>query len=294
VTSQFPDSFLTLGDWARTHERTLAEARQRFVQTALLAGLAATTGLRGALVFKGGNALDFVWSPNRSTIDLDFSLDAGALTVESSAESLQPSIVRALQITQSRFGVAVQLHGIRQHPPGSDRSFATLESRIGYALPDEARLRQRMQAGQRSTQVIPVEISLNDSICDTTRIPIGATGAVIRTATIEDIVAEKLRALLQQPIRNRRRSQDALDLAIILADKPELDPIMIGDFLSMKCRARNIEATKQAFRDEAVASYARAEYDQLEATTHRPLPPFDQAWARILAFVDKLDIAENG
>lgn len=293
MTEQFPASFQSLGIWAQEHVRTLAEARQRFAQMVILIGLAETAVLQRSLVFKGGNALDFVWSPNRSTIDLDFSLDTVTLDFDLSAAALSTLIANALLVVEPRFGMSMHLHGVRQHPPGPNRSFATLEARIGYALPDEFALRRRMEAGQRSTQVVPVEISLNEAICAATYIPIGVSGAVLRVATVEDIVAEKLRALLQQPARNRHRSQDVLDLAIILSDRPDLDPVTIGYFLDTKCRARNIRATREAFLDATIADYARSEYGELAVTTHRPMPSFDEAFSRILTFVGVLDIPDR-
>ncbi len=52
----------------------MSEARRRFAQYAVLRAIASLAWLSEPLAFKGGDdALDFVWSPDRSTIDLDFS-----------------------------------------------------------------------------------------------------------------------------------------------------------------------------------------------------------------------------
>lgn len=87
------------------------------------------------------------------------------------------------------------VHGVRQNPPGPDRHFVTYNIRAGYALPDEARLRQRMTSGNSSSRVVEIDISLNDSICDDQWVEINPQ-LKLRIATLEDIVAEKLRALL--------------------------------------------------------------------------------------------------
>ncbi len=50
----------------------MSEARRRFAQYAVLRAIAPSARLSELLVFEGGNALDYVRSPNRSTIDLDF------------------------------------------------------------------------------------------------------------------------------------------------------------------------------------------------------------------------------
>ncbi len=69
-----PRSFSELPRWANDRGFPLNEARYRLAQAAVLHSFSMSSRLRAALVFKGGNALDFVWSPNRSTSDLDFSL----------------------------------------------------------------------------------------------------------------------------------------------------------------------------------------------------------------------------
>lgn len=53
----------------------VSEARRRFAPYAVLRAIGSSARLSEPLAFKGGDALDFVWSPNRSTIDLDFSAD---------------------------------------------------------------------------------------------------------------------------------------------------------------------------------------------------------------------------
>ena len=52
-----------------------SEARIRFAQYGILRAISLSRELSRLLVFKGGNALDFIWQPNRSTSDLDFSID---------------------------------------------------------------------------------------------------------------------------------------------------------------------------------------------------------------------------
>jgi predicted nucleotidyltransferase component of viral defense system len=75
VTASYPVSFDDMRLWAGAAGVTVDEARIRFAQYAVLSSIAAVRPLREGLVFKGGNALDFVWQPNRSTVDLDFSVD---------------------------------------------------------------------------------------------------------------------------------------------------------------------------------------------------------------------------
>lgn len=71
----YPTSLDVIRQWANDNHIRVLEAQIRFVQYTILRVVADSRRLCDALVFKGGNALDFVWSPNRSTADLDFSID---------------------------------------------------------------------------------------------------------------------------------------------------------------------------------------------------------------------------
>lgn len=289
MTAGYPQAFTEVALWASTNRVSVAEARVRFAQYAVLRAIAGVRPLQASLVFKGGNALDFVWVPNRSTTDLDFTLD---LAVEQHAfdpATLRALLERGLRSVEQALGVTFALYGVRQRPPGEGRTFATIEARIGYALPDEERLRLRMRHGQTSPHMVQIEISRNEPICAATTVALDATHQV-RVSTLEDIVAEKLRALLQQPIRNRERRQDLLDIAVALRSHPDLDRAAIAAYLLEKAAARGVPVSRAAFRDPEIARRARVDYEAMESTTRTLFIPFDEAWAELLGFVDELDI----
>jgi hypothetical protein len=75
VSNPYPRTFQDIAAWSLGTATPIQDARTRFAQFVILCGIASEPSLRNNLVFKGGNALDFVLQPNRSTIDLDFSLD---------------------------------------------------------------------------------------------------------------------------------------------------------------------------------------------------------------------------
>lgn len=65
MTGGYPRSVAELAPWADANHVTVDEARRRFAQYVELCGIASVPTLRECLVFKGGNALDFVWMANR-------------------------------------------------------------------------------------------------------------------------------------------------------------------------------------------------------------------------------------
>lgn len=115
----------------------------------------------------------------------------------------------------------------------------------------------------------------------------------LRVATIEDIVAEKLRALLQQPLRKRQRRQDLLDIAVIVTQQPSLDRQRVSQFLLVKSAARDVVATRSAFHHDEVIRRARIDYDELRITTRASFIDFDEALASLFKLVAELHIPQE-
>lgn len=293
MSDPYPRTFQGISAWSLGTGIPIQDTRTRFVQFLILCGIASEPLLRNNLVLKGGNALDFVLQPNRSTIDLDFSLDMTMGADLADAEALRAAISAGLRRVAPLYGCSLAIHSVRQNPKGSDRSFVTYEARVGYALPDDRQLLIRMANNQTSPHVMPVEISINEPIFDSTVFTIDERFGELRISTLEDIVGEKLRALLQQSIRNRNRRQDVLDLAVAIRTNAALDRDHVAAALLMKAQARGVPVSRDAFKSEELGRRARLDYDALEATTRTLFIPFEEALAIVLGFVDELAIPET-
>jgi hypothetical protein len=290
--SEYPQTFESITAWADQHGVPVIEARVRYAQYMVLRAIAGSRILRRTLVFKGGNALDFVWQPNRSTTDLDFSIDASA-TSQALGEVVLASLLQGALAANSRtLGGTFVVHRVERQPRGEGKTFVTFEARIGYALQDEHRLRQRMLSGEPSSNVIGLDLSLNGPICATADVALDVDHR-LRVSTVEDIIAEKLRALLQQPIRNRTRRQDLLDIAVVTQERADLNRTQVADFLLRKAAARNVPVTRAAVCNPDVIERARLGYDRLEPTTRIAFIPFEEAMSTLLQLVDALDIPEE-
>lgn len=292
MISRYPLSFEAIPAWAAGERLPVAEARTRFTQYAILRAISDSRMLSAMLVFKGGNALDFVWQPNRSTRDLDFSLDMDAVTATIDVEHWRRLFTPSLAAVSRDLGLLLQVQSVRQNPAGLGKTFATFEIRVGYALPDEVSLLARLRQGQPSTRVIPVEISVNEAIGDDEIVALDTVHR-LRVSTLEDIVAEKLRALLQQRIRGRTRRQDLLDIAVIVRATPYLNRDLVGRFLLAKARARAVPVSRTAFHEPELARRALQDYDALRPTTRSTFIPAEEALAILYAFVNGLPIPDT-
>jgi predicted nucleotidyltransferase component of viral defense system len=284
----YPVALRGIETWAAANGMSVSESKFRFAQFGVLQAVAGSRILSLNLVFKGGNALDFVWQPNRSTMDLDFSSHDSTLTGERITELLTASLRGVSRST----GILYRVQRMKQQPPGDNRTFITFAGSIGYALPGDRRNHELLEQGLNSKASVPIEISLNEPICGAVNVDVQSANP-LSVCQLEDIVAEKLRALLQQPIRNRTRPQDVLDIAVVLRGKPALNADLVAEFLIQKAAARHVSVSRLAFHDEEIRLRARDGYDGLRETTRTTFIAFDEAFADVLTFVNRLRIPER-
>ena len=179
---------------------------------------------------------------------------------------------------------------VRRNPSRPDATRPTYDVRIGYQFPSD-RYYHNLDERDVST-VIRMGISFGDVVCEhETRTLAANMKKGVRVCSLEDIVAEKLRALLQQPIRNRNRRQDAYDLAFVVTRAGEkLNRAKVSRFLKVKCTARQIEPRKSAFNDD-IRERAEFEYDKyISERTGAEFIPFETAWNHVLELVASLDL----
>ena len=261
----------------------------------ILDRLAQSRSLRSGLVLKGGNALRFAYQGCRSTKDLDFTVVDDDHALPNDGDLIKQMIDKSLLKTEQRFGVKAKCQSVHKNPPRPDASHPTYEVKVGYIFPNDKHFHNFADRDVSTT--VPLEISFGDMVCETIPLPLVEHEAPrLLVCSLEDLIAEKLRALLQQPIRNRTRPQDVYDIARCRRGfARKLDLSKIADFLLRKTSIRpDVEARKSCFnnkvRDMAKAGTA---YDKMIADQAAADPiAFDVAWREVLALVQSLDIPD--
>jgi hypothetical protein len=151
----------------------------------------------------------------------------------------------------------------------------------------DARRHGRFARGQ-AADTVAVEISYNEVITGSEWLALG-DGLEVEASTLVDLVAEKLRAMLQQPIRNRVRRQDAYDLYCLLeAHGPRLEDLRdaVQDALMRKSEGRGLTVDREALRNSDVERRSKLEYPQLAAEITRALPDFDEVYGTVRAYYE--------
>jgi predicted nucleotidyltransferase component of viral defense system len=284
----YPAALSELDTWRVQTGTTLDEARKRFAQFVILECIAAANALRTKLAFKGGNALRFVYGNPRSTLDLDFTATGSFPDDVASVRSqLDAALVHA-----KHFEIKMKAQRVNRNPKRMDATLPTFQVTVGYQLPKDRYFADFEQPNRLATTVVEVEISLNYPVCETSERALQSGRNPLRVCSLEDIIAEKLRALLQQVVRNRTRPQDVFDIAQILnSDSGVLDYTKIARYCVEKCTAREIEARKAAFDNPEVKTRASTDYEKLSHTAAVTLP-FQDAWQQVLDLVKRLEIPD--
>ncbi len=287
----YPSSPENIDAWCKKHHFRLQEGRKRFVSFLILQCFDLSPILSRSLVFKGGNALRFVYQNPRSTIDLDFTVVNNCL--ERNIDKLRKSIDQSLLFANRRYNIRARAQKIEARPKSPDATHPTYLVKVGYQFWNEKYFNNILQ-GKNVSSTIPLDISFADLICDSQIMDLQDNGhGHLRVGTLEDILAEKLRSLLQQPIRNRNRKQDVFDLArLFQVARDQIDLGKLSDFLMRKCHERDIDARKQKF-DQTVREMASIDYERLkESIPENEFIPFDLAWDTVRKMVDQLTIPD--
>ncbi len=134
-----------------------------------------------------------------------------------------------------------------------------------------------------------VDISFREPVDSIQVVKFAETGGEVRAYSLLDLLAEKLRALLQQEVRNRYRRQDIYDVDALLA-KFSLDDdekLKLHSLLIEKCHARDIHPASNSLSNPEIERRARSEWDTLKLEVEE-LPDFDDCFARVDKFYQSL------
>lgn len=283
---QFTGRVADITVWCKENGIAEHEGRRRYVEHAILGCIARSEKLRKAMVFKGGNALRIMYGSSRSTLDLDFTALPNTLSDDENA--LRVDMGTAFDNSFTLFGVKLRCQKVKRNPKSPEATRPTFEISVAYQFPGD-RYFDSMET-QKLNETVPVEISFNDVVCGISKFsPVINDRSTIQVCSLEDILAEKLRSILQQKIRNRNRSQDVYDIALFAtshADRINWQTVYM--YFAIKCQARGIIADKREF-DMVIREMAYKNYDrEIQRQTRSAFIPFDEAWRAVETVVEGL------
>lgn len=264
--------------------RTAAHERARL---AVLAAINEYPELWEEYVLKGGLALRYGYDSPRQSGDLDFSsLRSGSNLITG------PKQQRLLQFCD------LVDDGLEQVASSFDFTHISVSERtLSEELPvvmTEVRFADKADASHEDR--VKMQVSSTDIICETMQAEI--EGIPVHVPSLDDVLAEKLKSLLQQPVRKSVRSSDIYDIWFFSSRSTQpVDVQKITTFLKQKSAEADAirPLTKSLFYDPEVQRYAASSYDALVEQLREgdDFPAFEDAFEEVLRFVDRLALPEE-
>ena len=247
----------------------------------MLAAIGVAPNLKKTLVLKGGAVMALAFKSERVTGDVDFSADADP---EAFAKLVVEELNALLPKTAINLGyvdLLCRVQSVKKMPKAKnfeEHDFPALLVRIGSAVRGSGE-EKRLDAGQ-AIRVLDMEISFRDQVYAFQELCLTDAGVAVRAFTLHELIAEKFRALLQQPIRNRYRRQDVYDIAFLVETIPlgDDDRVKILTTLVEKCRTRGIDPGILSIEEPEIVQRAQADWDTLKLELS-DLPPFEERFA---------------
>ena len=240
----------------------------------LLAGMAQSPALHDALVLKGGTALrKFYFADYRFSEDLDFSAVARLADAD---VAMRDAVAAAEAQLQERgpFAVTLDRLTLREPHPGGQDAFTV---RVRFPTHRQPLCRLKVEITYDEDVVLPPATRpLLHRYPDPPQ-------AAWRCNPLEEIVAEKLRALLQSRARLRERGwgasracRDYYDLWYLLG-RSTLNAALLPELLARKCALRQVTFSSAAdFLASELQAVARAEWEHQLLPFAPHAPPAEQ------------------
>ncbi len=204
-----------------------------YVLSKTIMALAQIEEFQSNLVFKGGTALKKCYFPTwRFSEDLDFTSRN-----ELSTDEINQLFKIAVNMVESLFGMTMRVIEYSQYPR-QGMPIASAQLKLGYDGP------LRKTSGLKNN--IRVDIALNERLSST--LPKKSLikqypddiDAVVYVYSLEEIIAEKLRSILQ-----RGKSRDYYDVWILLRDYWEdFSAKLMVEIMRKKCQDKGIPAPR--------------------------------------------------
>ncbi|MBN1104196.1 MAG: nucleotidyl transferase AbiEii/AbiGii toxin family protein [Deltaproteobacteria bacterium] len=254
--------------------RTAAREGLRFDQVEkdyiillILSALSETLGRRDQWVFKGGTCLRHCYYPGyRFSEDIDFS----CTRTEDNVRHAFDVLVQAVGVLTEKTGIM-----LRCKEPRADEENAQVEIPIEYS---------RGGSRRQSLPAVKVHLSFREPLLTSAEErlvrPFHAEPMPFSLAaySLIEIVAEKLRALLQQQ-EKWPRPRDLYDLWYITCHEGEsFDRDQLRRMFEKKCQVRGIPADTRRLHSKQLYEWNRGAWTNQLLTMLRTAPEYDLVW----------------
>jgi len=287
---EITNTVVNLDSWISKKRTDPSAYLERQVTEVLLAALSAPP-FEGKVYLKGGVLMGLLYDSPRSTADVDFTTSMSVREVNK--EKFREHLDKNIKYAATKLGYAdlvMRVQSVNEQPKKKfeTASFPAYAFKVGYAKRGSPQEKQ-VEAG-RGVNALEADISFNEPVDEIQVVHVADTGSKIYAYSLFDLLAEKIRAFLQQEDRKRSRRQDIYDLAMLIERFPldEDEKVRFHEVLVAKCRSRNIEPTRVSIRDPKLINRAKSEWGTLAQDLGEEPPPFEERHEVVCALYESL------
>ena len=267
----------------------IAETELRQAVHTVLYAIAGSSLLQQSMIIKGGVLLAVQYGNTRYTRDIDFSTDQqyADFNVDVFFDELESCLADAVEALD--YGLDCQIQSSRVKPK-EDATFPTLHIKVGYAYFGSGKHQRLIK--KQCPDTLMLDYSFNEPSVAIDELDIIECGLLL-AYSLTDLVAEKYRSMIQQPVRNRVRRQDVFDLYALLTTYQSLlgsaDVCkQVYETLLVKSDIKGLDVVSSSLADPGVVSRSQKEYGQLEHEVIGELPEFDLAYGLVQGYYEAL------
>jgi predicted nucleotidyltransferase component of viral defense system len=277
--------------WSAKVRANRAAYESRQLTEIFLTALSLAPSFRDSFYLKGGILMALAYASPRSTSDVDLTADSDPVET---ADALREELDHALQRATAALGfsdLVCRLQTAKPKPHADMFEDAQNPSlRLTVAAARRGSADATSLAEGKASRVLRVDITFKEPVGSFQILGIGSDERRIRAYSLTDLIAEKLRALLQQSVRDRYRRQDVYDIVLLLQqfdfDAHEREVIL--STLREKAQARSLPVGRTGMANPEIAARARADWPTLAKELDQPLPDFDECFDKVLRFYESL------
>lgn len=266
----------------------------------LLTAVSGVPNLRNSLYLKGGVLMAVAYNSPRMTGDIDFTCVVDP--VPGAGQTIEAHLNSAMRRAAAKLGnpdLLCRVQKIEERPrdwsKGTFEKGPALSMTVGIARQGthQAELLQE----KKSPHVLRLDISYKEPIGSFQEIIIEGSEHSVKAYSVTDLIAEKLRALLQQITRKhvRYRRQDVFDIAYILNhfSFSDCEAAAVLEALLLKSTPKGVVPTPESLRDPQVKECAAREWETMQQEIEEQLPDFESCYTQVMNFYESLPWDKN-
>ena len=294
VIPEIPDYHTNIKEWVQ--KAPPQELINRQATAVVLYAIGMQEKFAETLYLKGGTLMYLAFESVRRTRDIDFTSSEQPVKLEEDLRAELDASLNTAKIKLAYTGIQLKLQSVKQLPKATgfpdDFTFPALKLKIGFARVSSNSQIKKLNEKQ-SANTIDIDISFKEEIYTSGNLNLKDVGIRVKSYSSNEVIAEKLRALLQQVSRldrTKNRRQDIYDVSYLIEhqEPSDEDKRIILETLMNKCETHNVPLSEESFDSEELKLASGKGWETLAMEISGHIPNFEDRYRIVKEFFKSL------